>query len=432
MKNKMINGLLLSGALAMAAQAQEADVYQELERLGQVIDQIQNDYVEEIDTKTLIDAAISGMLTSLDPHSSYLNEDAFADMQESTSGEFGGLGIEVTQEEGLVKVVSPIDDTPAALAGVEAGDYISHVDGESLIGLTLDEAVTKLRGPLGSTVKITIIRQGETEPFDLEITRETITVRSSKVRLVGDTAVIRLTSFDEQTYPSMMKGLQDVFNEAGGQENISGYVIDLRNNPGGLLTTAIEISDAFLDAGEIVSTRGRHERDSGREMATKGDVTNGAPLVVLINRGSASASEIVAGALQDHHRAVVVGTASFGKGSVQSIIPLDQTHAIRMTTARYYTPSGRSIQGFGVEPDVFIEAKPRPRTTEEPKSEAFQDFGEDDLKGALKNDSFSEEEIQLLEQERLERNEQLELREEDIQLSYAIDIIHSLGVFREK
>ena len=433
MKN-MILGASLCVLMNTALYAQETTTnsYVELERFGAIVDQIQKDYVEEVDMKDLMDAAINGMLTSLDPHSSYLGEEAFDDMQESTSGEFGGLGIEVTQEEGIVKVVAPIDDTPAAKAGLESGDYITHVDGESLMGLTLDEAVGKLRGPLGSSIKITIVRPEAGEPFDVDITRDVVKVKSSRVRLEGNIAIIRMSQFNEQSYPNMIDGLEAVYEEIGGEDNIEGYVIDLRNNPGGLLTTAIEVSDAFLDAGEIVSTRGRHDADSGRANATKGDVANGKPLVVLINGGSASASEIVAGALKDHHRAVIVGTPSFGKGSVQTIIPISQNAAIRMTTARYYTPSGRSIQNFGVEPDIFVEALPRVIETEEPKSESFQNVQEGDLRGAISNDSFTAEEIKMIEAERLAQQEATKLRETDLQLSYALDVIRGISVLDDK
>lgn len=416
------------------ADEKKADDYSQIERLGAIIDEIQRDYVEPVDTKKLVDAAISGMLSSLDPHSSYMNEESYVDMQETTSGEFGGLGIEVTQEEGLVKVVTPIDDTPAALAGIKTGDYISHVDGESLLGLSLDESVAKLRGPLGSTVKITIVRPGDKEPFDVDLTRDVVKVKSSKVRAEGNIAVIRMSQFNEQSFPNMTEGLKIVAEELGGDDKIEGYVIDLRNNPGGLLTTAIEVADAFLDEGEIVSTRGRHEGDSSRSNATKGDLANGKPIVVLINGGSASASEIVAGALKDHHRAVIVGTPSFGKGSVQTIIPISEKAALRMTTARYYTPSGRSIQGFGVEPDIFVEAVPPVEKKEEeaPKSDSFTDIQEGDLRGAITNDSLSEEEIKTLEAERLRHEEAAKMRETDLQLAYALDMIHGISVFDPK
>ena len=431
LKSLMASLVVTTASFAQDTQKPEADVYQQLERFGAVLDEIQRDYVEEVDTKELIDAAISGMLTSLDPHSSYLNEEDFQDMQETTTGEFAGLGIEVTQEEGFVKVVSPIDDSPATEAGLLAGDYITHVDGETLLGLSLDESVNKLKGPIGTTVKITVVREGEKEPFDVDITRDVIKAKSAKVRAEGNIAVIRMAQFNEQSYPNMADGLKDVAEELGGEEKIEGYVLDLRNNPGGLLVTAIQVSDAFLEEGEIVSTRGRNENDSSRANATKGDLANGKPVVVLINGGSASASEIVAGALKDQHRAVIIGTPSFGKGSVQTIIPFEKTSALRMTTARYYTPSGRSIQGFGVEPDIYIEALPRVLETDEPKSESFQRQQEGDLRGAISNDSLTDEEIKILEAERIEREEQTKIRETDIQLSYALDMIHGMSVFED-
>ena len=422
----------VAGPLIAQEASKKATVYEQLDLFGDIFERIRSQYVEDVDEADLIEAAINGMLTSLDPHSSYLAPDDAADMRVQTRGEFGGLGIEVTQEEGFVKVVSPIDDTPAAKAGLESGDFITHVDGESLMGLTLDEAVGKLRGPLGTTIKITIVRPDSGEPFDVDITRDVVRVKSSRVRLEGNIAVIRMSQFNEQSYPNMMDGLDDVYEEIDGEENIEGYVLDLRNNPGGLLTTAIEVSDAFLEEGEIVSTRGRHETDSGRANATKGDVANGKPLVVLINGGSASASEIVAGALKDHHRAVIVGTPSFGKGSVQTIIPIAERAAIKMTTARYYTPSGRSIQNFGVEPDIFVEALPRIVESEEPKSESFQNVQEGDLRGAISNDSLTEEEIKMLEAERLAQQEATKLRETDLQLSYALDVIHGISVLDDK
>ncbi len=424
--------LLSSAAIAQEAEGEgQANVYKELERFGAVFDEVQRDYVEEVDPKELVDAAIDGMLQSLDPHSSYLGPDDFAEMQEDTTGEFGGLGIEVTQEEGMVKVVAPIDDTPAARLGVQSGDFITHVDGESLIGLSLGESVEKMRGPIGSTVVITIFREGEEEPFDLEITRDVVKVSSAKVRELGNVVYIRLTQFNEQSFPNMTSGIDETVEKLGGMENVEGFILDLRNNPGGLLTTAIEVSDAFLEQGEIVSTRGRHESESSRANATKGDLAEGKPVVVLINGGSASASEIVAGSLKDQHRAIIVGTPSFGKGSVQTILPLSEDSAIRLTTSRYYTPSGRSIQGLGVEPDVFVEQQPPPPEEEEPRSQAFNSFNEGDLPGALSNDSLSDEELQAREDERAAREETADIRAEDFQLSYALDILHGLSVYQK-
>ena len=303
-------------------------------------------------------AAINGMLTSLDPHSSYLSPDDAAQMRVQTRGEFGGLGIEVTQEEGFVKVVSPIDGTPADEAGVEAGDFITHVDGESVLGLTLDEAVTMMRGPVGSEIVIAIVREGEAEPFDVSIIRDTIKLTAVRSRIEGETVVLRVTTFSDQTFPTLREELKKRVDELGGMENVNGFVLDLRNNPGGLLTQAVRVSDAFLDSGEIVSTRGREPQDGDRFNAEPGDLAEGKPMVVLINGGSASASEIVSGALQDHHRAIIMGTKSFGKGSVQTVMPLRGDGAMRLTTARYYTPSGDSIHETGITPDVYVEDTP--------------------------------------------------------------------------
>lgn len=419
------------------AEESKQDVYDQLQRFGEVFERVRENYVEEVDSKELIEAAINGMLTSLDPHSSYLSPDDYTEMNEDTSGEFGGLGIEVTQEEGLVKVVSPIDDTPAFEAGVQAGDYISHVDGEALMGLSLDEAVDMMRGPVGTTITITILREGAEEPFDVEITRDIIKVSSAKVASEGDVIVVRIAQFNEQTMENIEKGIAKTAEELGGMDAVEGFVIDLRNNPGGLLTTAIDVSDAFLDQGEIVSTRGRHDYDNDRANAEKGDLAKGKPLVVLINGGSASASEIVAGALQDQKRAVVVGTTSFGKGSVQTIMPIGDDSAIRLTTARYYTPSGRSIQGLGVAPDVYVEQPRRapvdPNAEEDtPASTAFGPISEGDLRGAISNDSLSDEERALIEADREKQKASAELRERDYQLGYAIDVLHSINVLDDE
>ncbi|MEP3033125.1 MAG: S41 family peptidase, partial [Pseudoruegeria sp.] len=347
-------GAIVSTQIAGPLIAQEADskasVYEQLDLFGNIFERIRAQYVEEVDERELIQAAINGMLTSLDPHSSYLAPQDFDDMQVQTRGEFGGLGIEVTQEEGFVKVVSPMDDTPAYDAGIEAGDFITHVDGESILGLNLDEAVELMRGPIGSEIIVTVVREGEDEPFDVSIIRDTIKLTAVRSRIQGETVVLRITTFNDQTYPNLREELQEKVEELGGMENVNGIVVDLRNNPGGLLTQAIKVSDAFLNAGEIVSTRGRAPEDGERFNATEGDLSEGKPIVVLINGGSASASEIVAGALQDHRRAIVVGTKSFGKGSVQTVMPLRGDGAMRLTTARYYTPSGRSIQALGVSP----------------------------------------------------------------------------------
>ncbi|MDC1499517.1 S41 family peptidase, partial [Amylibacter sp.] len=404
--------------------------YENLDLFGDIFERIRSSYVEEIDEEKLIESAISGMLTSLDPHSSYMAPEDFSTMQVQTRGEFGGLGIEVTQENGFVKVVSPIDDTPADKAGVEAGDFITKVDGESTLGKTLDEAVDKMRGPVGSEIIITIVREGIDEPFDISIIRDTIEIKAVKARTEGKTIVLRVSSFTSKTYPNLKDSLEKEIKSSGGLENINGVVVDLRNNPGGLLNQAIRVSDAFLNSGEIVSTRGRGTRDSERYNATPGDLTNGKPVVVLINGGSASASEIVAGALQDHQRAIIVGTKSFGKGSVQTIIPLSSDGAaMRLTTARYYTPSGRSIQSLGVSPDILVEQ--RIRSVEEPEKQNFQRF-ESDLENSLSNDSLTEDERKLLEEERTQQEEIAKMRNDDYQLAYALDILKGLATLSQK
>ncbi|MEM7318140.1 MAG: S41 family peptidase, partial [Pseudomonadota bacterium] len=341
-----------------------------------------------------------------------------------------GLGIEVTQEEGFVKVVSPIDGTPADEAGVEAGDFITHVDGESLLGLTLDKAVELMRGPVGSEIIITLVREGEQEPFDVSIIRDTIKLTAVRARTQGTSVVLRVTTFNDQTYPNLAEGLKEQVEEAGGIDSVNGIVLDLRNNPGGLLTQAIKVSDAFLEEGEIVSTRGRNPEDGERFNASAGDLSQGKPIVVLINSGSASASEIVAGALQDHRRAIIVGTKSFGKGSVQTVMPLRGDGAMRLTTARYYTPSGRSIQALGVSPDIVVEQPRRQPETEEEDESNARTRSEADLRGSLNNDSLTEDEIRQIEEDRAKAEATAELREEDYQLAYAIDILKGLSAFR--
>ncbi|MDD9717230.1 S41 family peptidase [Dinoroseobacter sp. PD6] len=418
----------VAGPLLAQDNARNTSVYEQLDLFGDIFERIRAQYVEQVDEGELIEAAINGMLTSLDPHSSYLAPKDFGDMQVQTRGEFGGLGIEVTQEDGFVKVVSPIDETPAAEAGIEAGDFITHVDGESVLGLTLDDAVTMMRGPVGSEIVITVVREGFDEPFDVTITRDTIKLTAVRSRVVGDTVVMRITTFNDQTFPNLEEKLAEEVAELGGMEAVSGFVIDLRNNPGGLLTQAIKVSDAFLDKGEIVSTRGRDPQDGERFNATPGDLAEGKPIVVLINGGSASASEIVAGALQDHRRAIVVGTKSFGKGSVQSVVPLRGDGAMRLTTARYYTPSGRSIQSLGVSPDIVVAQPPRRLEVEEDEEANNRPRrSEADLRGALDNDSISEAEREQLLKERQKAEDAAELREEDYQLAYAIDILKGLN-----
>ncbi|MCV3270126.1 S41 family peptidase [Roseobacter sinensis] len=417
------------GPLLAQESEKSSNVYEQLDLFGDIFERIRAQYVEEVDSKELIEAAIDGMLTSLDPHSSYLSPDDAAAMRVQTRGEFGGLGIEVTQEEGFVKVVSPIDGTPADEAGVEAGDFITHVNGESVLGLTLDEAVEMMRGPVGSEILITVVREGEAEPFDVSIIRDTIKLTAVRTRTEGNTVVLRVTTFNDQTYANLKSGLEEQIEEVGGIDKINGIVIDLRNNPGGLLNQAIEVSDAFLEKGEIVSTRGREVQDGERFNATAGDLAQGKPIVVLINGGSASASEIVAGALQDHRRAIVVGTKSFGKGSVQTVMPLRGEGAMRLTTARYYTPSGRSIQSLGVSPDIVVQQpRNRPETEDEEDDATPRSLrSEADLRGSLNNDSLSEDEIKQIEADRAKAEAAAALREEDYQLAYAIDILKGLN-----
>jgi carboxyl-terminal processing protease len=370
--------LLTAYGLPAASQnSNNSDTYEQLRLFGDVFEKVRADYVEETTDQQLIENAINGMLAALDPHSSYLNAKSFEEMQVQTRGEFGGLGIEVTMENGLVKVVSPIDDTPAFRAGIQPGDYIVELNGQPVLGLTLAEAVEKMRGPVDSDIRLTIQR-GDTEPFEVTLVRAVIKIQSVRSRLEGDSiAYLRVTSFSEQTDAGVESQFKKLKEQAKGK--LIGIVLDLRNNPGGLLDQAVAISDAFLDKGEIVSTRGRHPNDAQRYNARAGDIADGLPMVVLINGGSASASEIVAGALQDHRRAVVLGTKSFGKGSVQTIIPVPGHGAIRLTTARYFTPSGRSIQALGIDPDIIAQQakveiiEPQRRTSEA------------DLRGALDN-----------------------------------------------
>jgi carboxyl-terminal processing protease len=341
--------------LGSAARAAASDTYQQLNLFGDVFERVRADYVEKPDDKKLVESAINGMLSGLDPHSSYMDPKSFRDMQVQTRGEFGGLGIEVTMEDGLVKVVAPIDDTPAAKAGVMANDIITKLDDEAVQGLTLNQAVDKMRGPVNSKIKLTIVRKGADKPIELTIVRDIIRVKSVRSHAEGDdVGYIRITQFNEQTTDGLKQAINDLSGQLGA-DKIKGYIVDLRNNPGGLLDQAISVSDTFLDKGEIVSTRGRNPEETQRFNARPGDMTHGKPLIVLINGGSASASEIVAGALQDHKRATLIGTRSFGKGSVQTIIPLGAGNgALRLTTARYYTPSGRSIQAQGIKPDIEV------------------------------------------------------------------------------
>jgi carboxyl-terminal processing protease len=336
-----------------SATSGNSEIYKQLDLFGDVLERVRSDYVEKPDDAMLIDSAINGMLSALDPHSAYLNPKSFRDMQVQTRGEFGGLGIEVTMENGVVKVVSPIDDTPASKAGLLTNDLITHLDGEQIVGLTLEQAVEKMRGPVNTPITLTIVRKGRDDAFDVKIVRDVIRINAVKARAEGDIIYVKVSTFNEQTHANLVKAVEGLKKSVG--KNLKGYVIDLRGNPGGLLDQAIAVSDDMLEKGAIVLTKGRGLEETQRANARPGDITEGKPIVVLINGGSASASEIVAGALQDHKRATVIGTRSFGKGSVQTIIPLGANGAIRLTTARYYTPSGRSIQAKGIDPDVVIE-----------------------------------------------------------------------------
>ncbi len=432
----ILTGAIATTQVAAPLLAQESDrssnVYEQLDLFGDIFERIRAQYVEEVETDELIEAAINGMLSSLDPHSSYLSPDDAENMQVQTRGEFGGLGIEVTQEDGFVKVVSPMDGTPADQAGIEAGDFITHVDGESVLGLTLNEAVDLMRGPVGSEIEITVVRDEDSEPFNVSIIRDTIELQAVRARQERDAVVLRVTTFNDNTFSDLESGLEEQVEEIGGMDKVSGIVLDLRNNPGGLLSQAVKVADAFLDQGEIVSTRGREPQDGERFNAEEGDLAEGKPIVVLINGGSASASEIVAGALQDHNRAIVIGTKSFGKGSVQTVMPLRGDGAMRLTTARYYTPSGRSIQALGVNPDIVV---PQPRRGEESsEADGSEDAmpqmsrSEDQLRGRLDNDSLSEDEQRQMEADEELAEEAARLREEDYQLAHALDILRGLTV----
>jgi carboxyl-terminal processing protease len=402
----------------------EKSTYELLNLFGEVFDRVRSDYVEPVSDQKLIESALNGMLTSLDPHSSYMNDKSFDDMKVQTKGEFGGLGIEVTMENGLVKVVSPIDDTPAAKAGIKPGDFISEIDGQQVMGMTLSDAVDKMRGPAGSTVKITILREGAKEPFGVSMKRDVIKIQSVRSRSEGDIVYLRITSFSENTADAMIAAYEKEKKNIGKPK---GVVLDLRNNPGGLLDQAIAVSDAFLDKGEIVSTRSRNPADSRRYSATPGDITNGLPIVLIINEGSASASEIVAGALKDHKRAVALGVKSFGKGSVQTVIPIDGHGAIRLTTARYYTPSGTSIQATGITPDIVVQqAKVEALTSAMTLSEAT-------LRGHLNNDQSKDGKdtpvAPLPKPEPSVTSDKDLNSEQDYQLSRALDLIRALSIY---
>ena len=345
---------LISLIASSLLSASNRDLYQKLDVFGDVFDIIKKNYVEDVNDKKVIEYAINGMLQSLDPHSGYMNTEIYVEMQEETRGEFGGLGIEVTMENGYVKVISPIDDTPAAKAGIRPGDYITHIDDTGVLGLSLQDAVEMLRGPVGSNIIITIVRIGEEDPIDLEIKRAIITVRAVRFNREGDVGYIRLISFSEQANKGIKNAVQSLKNEIG-ESSLVGFILDLRSNPGGLLDQSAKVADNFLDTGEIVSIKGRNKKDISRFSASRGDITDGKPIIVLINQGTASASEIVAGALQDHKRAIILGEQSYGKGSVQTIFPLKDSSAIKMTTALYFTPSGDSIHEIGITPDIEVD-----------------------------------------------------------------------------
>jgi len=424
----LISPLLLAGSPVLAddekPKKDKVDTYRQLDLFGDVFERVRADYVEETPDEDLVEAAINGMLTSLDPHSSYLDEKNFRDMQVNTKGEFGGLGIEVTMENGFVKVVSPIDDTPAFRAGVEAGDYVTHLDGDAVLGLTLAEAVEKMRGRVGTDITLTVRREGKDSAFDITITRDVIKIRSVRWRAEENVGYVRITTFNEQTYSGLEKGVKELKEELG--DKLIGFVLDLRNNPGGLLDQAISVSDAFLEKGEIVSTRGRDPDDAQRYNARSGDLVDGKPVVVLINGGSASASEIVSGALQDHRRAIVLGTQSFGKGSVQTIVPLPGHGAMRLTTARYYTPSGTSIQAKGITPD--IEVLPA-------KVEEIQVTGgrrEADLRNALVNEKGEKTADGAENNDKEADGAEKKPKPVDYQLSRAVDLLQGLALYEER
>ena len=414
---------IITFSFSSYASNNDEEKYKYLDLFGQVFDRVRSSYVEEVSDQELIEKAIDGMLSGLDPHSGYMNEEIWKEMQMDTKGKFGGLGIEITMEEGFVKVIAPIEDTPAYDAGILAGDFIIQIDDTPVFGLTLNEAVELMRGERGAPIVITISREN-TEPFEVKIIRDYINIRSVKSEIVDNVGYLRITSFNEQTEKGLIDSIKNI--QSNPDNNIIGYVLDVRSNPGGLLTQAVKVTDIFLERGEIVSTRGRDKKDIKRYRAKKADRTNGKPLVVLIDGGSASASEIVAGALQDHRRAIIIGTQSFGKGSVQTIIPFqvsnsDDLTGIRLTTARYYTPSGKSIQGKGITPDMIIEQG-------EFESYNFKTFSESDLKDSLdKNNETSENENEIKE-ELSEFEKRLAI---DYQLQRAIDLIRGVSLYRE-
>ena len=421
LRNFIILLILLSSFSSYGA-SKNKETYEYLDLFGQIFDRVRSEYVEEVTDQELIEKAIDGMLTGLDPHSGYMNEEVWQEMQMDTQGKFGGLGIEITMEEGFVKVISPIEDSPAFEAGILAGDFIIQIDDTPVFGLTLNEAVDLMRGEKGEPITITVSRDG-TEPFEVKIIRDIIKIQSVKNETYNNIGYLRITSFTEQTEDGLLKSIKKIEKE---YTNIDGYVLDLRSNPGGLLSQAVKVTDIFLKRGEIVSTRGRDKKDIRRYRAKNKDHTNGKPIVVLINGGSASASEIVAGALQDHRRAIIVGTQSFGKGSVQTIIPFQRSNAdnvsgIRLTTARYYTPSGESIQGKGITPDIIVEQG-------EFESYDFKRYSESDLKDSLdkKEENINEENSE--ENELSEKEKRLA---KDYQLQRALDLIKGLSIYEE-
>ena len=426
-RKKLIGYILIFFILhpfSLSASEDEAK-YKYLDLFGQVFDRVRSSYVEEVSDKELIEKAIDGMLSGLDPHSGYMNEEVWKEMQMDTRGKFGGLGIEITMEEGFVKVIAPIEDTPAYEAGILAGDFIIQIDETPVFGLTLNEAVELMRGERGASIMITISREN-TEPFEIEIIRDYINIRSVKSEIVDDVGYLRVTSFNEQTEKGLVEAIKNI--QSRSESDIVGYVLDVRSNPGGLLNQAVKVTDIFLNKGEIVSTRGRENKDIKRYRAKKTDRTNGKPLVVIMDGGSASASEIVAGALQDHRRAIIIGTQSFGKGSVQTIMPFqvsnsDNITGIRLTTARYYTPSGKSIQGKGITPDIIIEQG-------EFESYEFKTFSESDLKDSLDKDDreTSKNTDNDNDEELTDFEKRLAI---DYQLQRAIDLIRGVNLYKE-
>ena len=422
---KFIFGFLFFVILGSSAQthatSKNKETYKYLDLFGKIFDRVRSKYVDEVTDKELIEKAIDGMLTGLDPHSGYMDEEVWKEMQMDTQGKFGGLGIEITMEEGFVKIISPIEDTPAYKAGVLAGDLITRIDDTPVFGLTLREAVDLMRGNKGDPITITISREGK-ESFEINIIRDIIKIQSVKYEIINNVGYLRITSFTEQTESGLIKSIKAIKKELNKKQ--LGFILDVRSNPGGLLTQSVKVSDIFLDRGEIVSTRGRNKNNIIRYRAKKGDLIDGQPLVVLINGGSASASEIVAGALQDHRRAVIVGTKSFGKGSVQTIIPFKKSNSdntttgIRLTTARYYTPSGESIQSKGIEPDIIIEQGVF-------ESKEFDRLSEADLKDSLDNENKKNDNIK---ENKTDNQNRLD---KDYQLARAIDLIHGINIYQQ-